>query len=290
MRKDYHALAIFVSVADAGSFSAAGRRMKLSTSVVSHHIANLENRLGVSLFFRSSRKLSLTPEGHRILDAARRMVDAGNEALDALSDTSDQPVGALRIAMPAFGQHTNLYRAIWQFSSDNPMVSIFVGSSDKQVDLVEGGFDLAIRIGNMPDSSLMTKRICPFHRTLVASPDYLKSRPAIHAPEDLRSCDFVSLSMLPDEITLLQDEQVFTFEPDNVSTEVDTITAAKSAVIAGLGIQHLPDREVVDELSSGSLVEVLPSWQLPVLGIYVVWPENGPQKKLTRRLIDHLAH
>lgn len=236
MTKGYYALAIFVAVAETGSFTAAGRRIKLSTSVVSHHIGNLEERLGFSLFFRSSRKLSLTSEGKQILSAARRMVEAGDEALDILTTASDQPVGALRIAMPAFGVHTQLYQAIWGFAKQHPMVATQISSSDEQVNLVEKGFDLAVRIGVMPDSSLMAKRICPFHRVLVASPDYISQSQPINTPEDLLDHKFISIAMLPDEITLLRDEQSFAFEPKHVSTEVDTISAALSAVSAGLGI------------------------------------------------------
>lgn len=103
MIESFRGLAIFVAVADAVNFSAAGRRMKLSTSVVSHHVSKLEAKLNVPLFFRSTRSLLLTSEGQQLLEAARRMVEAGEEALEALSDQSEQPVGALRLALPAFG-------------------------------------------------------------------------------------------------------------------------------------------------------------------------------------------
>lgn len=106
MIDDFKGLAVFVAVTESGSFSAAGRRLNLSTSVVSHHVSRLESKLGVSLFFRSTRALSLTSEGHKILDAAKRMVSAGSEAIDALAGEIDQPVGALRMTIPAFGQYS----------------------------------------------------------------------------------------------------------------------------------------------------------------------------------------
>lgn len=104
MIDDYRGLAIFVAVVNAGSFSGAGRRLKLSTSVVSHHISQLESKLGVSLLFRSTRSLSLTPEGKNILESAQKMVSAGEEALDALVDNRDETIGSLRITMTAFGE------------------------------------------------------------------------------------------------------------------------------------------------------------------------------------------
>ena len=173
MIEDYRGLAVFVAVVDAGSFSAAARRLKLSTSVVSHHVSKLEAKLGTPLFFRSTRSLSLTGEGHQILDAARRMVNAGEEAIDALADHIDQPVGALRITLPAFGDNSPVHKAIWQFAHNHPMVAISLHSSDYLADLVKDGFDLAIRLGTLSDSSLKNRRIGTFSRALVASPEYL---------------------------------------------------------------------------------------------------------------------
>lgn len=290
MRKDYYALAIFVAVVDAGSFAAAGRRIKLSTSVVSHHISSLEERLGVSLFYRSSRKLSLTMEGKAVLQSARHMVDAANKAMDSVIDASAEPAGSLRIALPAFGIHTNLYQSIWSFKKKYPRVSLFVSSSDEQIDLIEHSFDIAVRIGKLPDSSLISKRICPFYRVLVASPNYLATKPKVSSIQELKELEFIAISRLSPDITLTRNGHETSFEPKNITVEVDSISTAKSAVLSGLGVQHLPDKEVEHELATGELVEVLPEWQLPVLSIYIVWPENGTQKKLTRHLIEHLSH
>ncbi len=289
MIEDYRGLAVFVAVADAGSLSAAGRRLKLSTSVISHHLSRLETKLGVTLFFRSTRSMSLTPEGQAALGPARRMVEAGEAALDALSQTSDQPVGALRITMPAFGERTHLRQSVWEFARQHPLVAISLHSSDKPADLVKEGFDLAIRLGVLADSSLKSRRIGDFARVLIASPDYLATRPPVRTIEDLAGCSFVALSMLPDRMTLEHQGRSVVFEPENFRIEVDSITAAKSAILAGLGVQHLPLGEVEAELASGELVRVLPQWNLPLLGIYAVWPDIGPQKNLTRRLIDFLV-
>ncbi|WP_371168979.1 LysR family transcriptional regulator [Aliiroseovarius sp. 2305UL8-7] len=285
---EYRGLAVFVAVAEAGSFSGAGRRLKLSTSVVSHHISKLEAKIGASLFFRSTRSLSLTAEGRASLPAARAMVDAAQEAMDVLAETSDQPTGALRVTLPAFGDRSPLHRAIWRFARKYPMVAVSIHANDYPVDLVKEGYDLAIRLGVLKDSTMMSKRIGSFRRKLVASPEYLASRPKIRSVEDLLACDFISIAMLSDKITLLKADEQFSFEPENVRVEVHSLASAKSAILEGLGIQHLPDSEADDEIAAGMMVEVLPQWSLPELGIYAVWPDIGPQKKLTRRLIDFL--
>lgn len=289
MIEDYRSLAVFVAVADTGSLSAAGRRLKLSTSVVSHHLSRLEAKMGVTLFFRSTRSMSLTSEGQSALEPARRMVDAGEEALDVLGAGSSEPIGSLRITMPAWGEQLRLRQALWEFARSHPMVSISLHSSDAPADLIKDGFDLAIRLGTLADSSLKSRRIAEFSRVLVATPQYLASRPALVTLGDLAACDFIAISVLPDMMTLVRDGKSVSFLPEKVRVEVDTIGSAKSAILAGLGIQHLPFGEIEKEIASGKLVKVLPEWSLPDLGVYAVWPDVGPQKILTRRLIDFLV-
>lgn len=289
MIDDLRGLAVFSAVAQAGSFSAAGRQLKLSTSVVSHHVSRLEGKLGVPLFFRSTRSLSLTHEGRQILSAAQRMVQAGEEALDSLSDQSAHPVGALRLALPAFGLGSAVHRAVWSFVRAYPGVSLSLHSSDRQVDLVRDGYDLALRLGTLADSALKSRRIGTFRRLLVATPGYLQGRPPITTLEALLACDFIGFSMLPTAITLTRASEDVTITPEHIRVEVDAVAAGKAAVLAGLGVQNLPLSEIEEEVRTGALVEVLPDWRLPDLGIFAVWPDLGPQKKLTRRLIDHLA-
>lgn len=287
---DYRALAIFVAVHEAGSFSSAGRRLKLSTSVVSHHISRLEARLGASLFFRSTRSLSLTPEGQAILPSARAMVTAAGEALDMLTDSADTPVGALRVTLPGLGEHSPWHRSLMRFVRSHPMIAMSIHMSDYPVDLIREGFDLAIRLGVLSDSALKSKRIGSFQRKLVASPAYLAGRSRIKTLEDLQEAAFISMAMLPDAITLVHDGEQISFEPENVRLEVHSLSAAKLAVLEGIGIQHLPTSEVDLEIAEGRLVEVLPQWAPPDLGVYAVWPDLGPQKKLTRRLIEFMSH
>ncbi len=289
MTDSYRGLAIFVAVNEAGSFSAAGRRLKLSTSVVSHHISNLEKTLGTPLFFRSTRSLTLTTEGQKILDAAQRMVAAAEEALDTLSDESEQPTGSLRISMPAFGLNSTLHTAVWQFARAHPLVAISLHNSDKPVDLIREGYDLAIRLGHLTDSTLKNRRIGTFDRMIVASPAYLANRANIKDIDELVECDFISLAMVPDRFIVRQDGEDLMITLQNVRLEVDSVSAGRAAVREGLGLMSMPVDEIEEDLKSGAIVEVSDRWKLPSLGVYAVWTDTGGQKKLTRRLIDYLA-
>ena len=124
---------------------------------------------------------------------------------------------------------------------------------------------------------------------MVAAPSYLRTRAPVLTPGDLRTCDFISFAMLPDEVTLTRRGEIVVFTPERIRLEVDAVDAAKLAILSGLGLRNLPASEVEIELAQGSLVEVLPQCCAPVLGVFAVWPDNGPQKKLTRRLIDYLV-
>ncbi|MGR3512816.1 MAG: LysR family transcriptional regulator [Paracoccaceae bacterium] len=289
MADDFKALAVFAAVAEAGSFSAAARRLKLSTSVVSHHVSKLEARLGVTLFYRSTRSLSVTAEGEKVLPSARQMVASADEALDVLAEDTDQLVGALRIAMPTFGLHMSVHQAVWAFARRHPMVALSLSSSDRQVDLVRDGFDVGIRLGELADSSLKVRRIGSFSRVLVASPEYLSGAAPVRTPEDLKDHAFLTFAMLPATVVLQKAGEQVRFDPQNVRVEVDSVLAAKAALLAGLGMQRLPVSEVQGELERGELVEVLPGWRPPELGVYAVWPDSGAQRRLTRRFVDALV-
>jgi DNA-binding transcriptional LysR family regulator len=289
MIDDYRALAIFATVAETDGFTAAGRKLKLSTSVVSHHVSRLEERLGTSLFFRSTRSISLTPEGARLLPAAKRMVAAGTEAFDALAETVNQPVGNLRVAMPAFGSDEPVTKRVWQFAGENPRVSLSLDMSDVQADLIKDGYDVAIRLGTLDDSALRTRKIGTFHRVLVAAPQYLEAAGRIENPQDLKGCAFIGLGKVPSKFSLLRGKEKVEVTPKNLRIEVNTVTGAKEAILAGIGMQRLPLSEVRTELEAGTLVHILPDWSLPVSNIYAVWPANAQLKHLTRHFIDFIA-
>ncbi|MEM9145551.1 MAG: LysR family transcriptional regulator [Pseudomonadota bacterium] len=289
MLDHFRGLAVFVKVAQTGSFAAAARELRLAPSVVSHHVTQLETRLGVVLLYRSTRSLSLTGEGHSLLPFARKMVASAEEALDAVAVTGDQLTGSLKITMPAFAEKGPLHQIIWDFALANPSVHLTVHQTDRRPDMIAEGFDLAIRFGALRDSALKSRRIGDFERKLVCAPAYLAGIGPLHRPEDLRRCDYIGLSMIPDVYHLIRDGEQVEIVPEMVRIQVDSVTAAKSAALAGLGIQRLPLSEVEEDIARGALVELLPDWSPPMLGIHAVWPDTGKQRRLTRRLIDHLV-
>lgn len=224
-----------------------------------------------------------------MLDAARRMVAAGEEALETLSDAGGELSGEIRVTMPAFGDDTNLQQCIWDFLRVYSKVNMTIHKSDVAVDLVKEGFDLAIRFGEAAGQSMLSKRIGDFHRTLVAAPAYLETQPPIKTPDDLQRCDFIGFLMLPDGFTLLREKRRVNVEPVHKRITTNSIHCVKAALLAGLGVQRLVTSEVATHLADGSLVHVLPDWSLPVQGVYAAWPVNGPQKAITKQLVASLS-
>ncbi|WP_417415250.1 LysR family transcriptional regulator [Hoeflea sp.] len=288
MIDDLRALAIFAKVAEAGSFSAAGRALRLSTSVVSHHVKALETRHGVTLLHRSTRALSLTSDGQRLLQSARRMVEAAEEGFDAIADISAEPAGALKLTAPAFLTNSLQESAIWQFARRYPHVAITLHGSDEQINLVAEGYDMAIRLGAMPESTLRSRKIGTFERWLVAAPSYLETIEKPSVPQDLARCDFVLLDMLPDKFVLTRGTEEVTIHPDQSRVLVNSISGARSAVLAGLGLQKLPVSEIGEDLAAGRLVRVLPEWSLPTLNIYAVWPASSRRSSLVNLLLEFI--
>ncbi len=290
MIDELRSMAIFATVVETGSFSAAGRRLHLGTSVVSYHVSELEKRLGVTLLYRSTRALSMTHEGERLLEAAQRMISAAADGLDTIADLSAEPSGALHLTAPAFLQNSPYEAAIWSFAERYNNVAITLRSSDKVDDIIGEGWDLAIRIGRLKDSALKARRLGDFERRLVASPAYLASVETIKTPKDLQHRGFVSIEMVPDTETMSYKDKQQTVSYDQIRIRVDTVRAARSAVLAGLGLQSLPLSEIADDLQQGRLVHVLPNWSLEKLGVFAVWPETGPRSALTRRLLEHIKN
>ena len=255
------------------------RALRLSTSVVSHHVKALETRHGVTLFHRSTRALSLTSDGQKLLEAARRMVDAAEDGFNAIADISAEPAGALRLTVPAFLKNSPQENAIWRFARRYPHVAVTLNSTDEQINLMAEGYDMAIRLGAMAESSLRNRKIGTFERVLVAAPSYLQTIEKPLDPTDLARCDFVALDMLPDKFVLVRGKEEVTVLPEQSRVLVNSISAARSAVLAGLGVQKLPLSEIGEDLAAGRLVRILPDWSLPTLNIHAVWLSHEPPQQ-----------
>ena len=279
-------IAIFAKVAEEGSFSGAARDLRISTSVVSQHVSKLERDLGVTLLYRTTRAISLTHEGQTLLLSAKEMIDSVQRGLNDIRFSKAEPAGSLKVTMPGFVRRSKFESALWSFARKYRSVAITLSSGDKPLDLIREGYDLALRLGEMRDSTLRSKKIGEFERKLVASPSYLAKVGTPTGVRDLQQFDFISMKNLPEKIELWKDEKKEVLKDLNSRIFVDSVANARSAVIGGMGIQRLPVSEIANDLREGTLVEVLPDWSLKALPIYVVWPGNSVKSDLRQLLID----
>src|SRR5580700_8826000 len=169
MIDELRALAIFAKVVEAGSFRSAANTLKLSPSVVSHHVAQLEERLGVALLYRSTRQLSLTFEGEKLFASAKSMISAAENGLNSIKHQTSEPSGKLNLTVPAFLTRSALVRDIAAFAKAFPKIALSISFTDVQQDVIREGIDLAIRVGELKDSALKSKRLYDMKRKLVVS-------------------------------------------------------------------------------------------------------------------------
>ncbi len=288
MIDDLRALAVFAKTVESRSFRAAATTLNLSPSVVSHHVSQLEERLGVALLYRSTRRLSLTQDGQALFEHARAMLEAAESGFNAIAQRSTEPAGRLSVTLPAFLARGKLVEGMAAFAQAYPKIALSIDFSDVRQDLIRDGIDLAIRIGPLEDSGLKSRKLFDIKRCLVASPSSLAGRPNAQAPEDLLDCEWIGLRMRPNYKTLINgagDVRRIDFAPRIV---VNSIDAACQLAIAGLGLATPPSFLVEDDLRTGRLVEPLPTWTVSSLGAYAVWPHNAARESLTSRLVQFL--
>jgi len=288
---DLEALAVFAKVAEYRSFSRAATELKLSKPTVSKAIGRLERRLGTTLFNRTSRRLALTEAGTRLLARANAMLAEAEAAESEAISQAQTARGLLRIAAPmSFGV---LYLAplLPAFFREYPEVSIDLNLSDDIVDIVGMGFDAAVRIAVLPDSSLLARRLCAMPIHLVASPAYLKAHGSPTHP--LRLSEHVGLGY---SYQLTQGVWQFRKKSGEVATvrpagplRVNNGEAMLPSLIAGVGIGVLPDFIVRPALDAKQLEIILPEWSLPEGAVYWLTPPGGPKPQRVAALADFLA-
>lgn len=288
MIDELRALAIFAKVVEAGSFRSAAKTLKLSPSVVSHHVAQLEERLGVALLYRSTRRLSLTYEGEKLFISAKAMLSAAEKGLNGIAYHAPEPTGKLNLTLPAMLTKSPLVDDIAAFAKAFPKVALSISFSDIQLDLIRESIDLAIRIGNLQDSTLKSKRLFMMKRKIVIAPSVMHRHKSPRKLKDLLKWDWIGLKMRPNTKTLINQKgqiYIIDFEPRII---VDSMDAACQLAIAGLGLVTPPAFFVAEDINQGRLVEPLPEWQAESLPIYAVWPPNASKESLTYRLISFL--
>ncbi|MGS1006551.1 LysR family transcriptional regulator [Achromobacter anxifer] len=281
---------VFVQVAETRSFVAAGRLLGVSASAIGKSVARLEEKLGVRLFHRSTRSVTLTAEGALFLERSRRILAEIEAAELELSQAAAAPRGRLRVSLPLVSGL--VLPVLGEFMREYPEIELDLDFTDRMVDVIEEGFDAVVRTGEPADSRLSARRLGSFQILLVASPAYLASRGTPKAPADLlhHSClhyRFPSSGKL--EAWALRQAAG---EPElqlPVSMICNNIETRTCFALQGLGIAYLPDFAIREPLADGSLVPVLAGQAERTNVFHMLWPASKHPSPKVRALVDFLA-
>ena len=285
-------LEVFVAVAERGSFSKAADDLDLSNSAVSKQVAALEERLGVRLLNRTTRRVSLTDVGQAYWERAKAVLADLEEADAAAASLHDEARGVLKMSVPFSFSLRHLPPVIADFMAAHPKLEIDLVLNDRFVDIVDEGFDVAIRIGELVDSSLKARRLAPVRRVLAASPAFLDRVGRPETPEDLNGDWCLRYSIGGDTLELEREGN-----PGEIAAQVRTSGALRAnngdmireAMLRDTGIASLPTFIIGEDLKSGALERVLPGWCARTIAMYAVYPPGKALSAKVRLLIDFLA-
>jgi len=284
-----HEIEAFVAVAERGSFAAGARALGVSGPYASKLVARLEERIGQRLLQRTTRRLALTDAGERYLADAQRALGILAASAEGLRDASGPLQGPIRVSAPTGLGLQVLADLFHRFATDHPGVHLTTSYLDRRVDLVAERYDLAVRLGSLPDSSLVARRIATFHRGIVASPEVAATVTHARVPGDLTGVDAVTYegSEYPERWLLDHDGERATARVRSRLT-ADNGRAAALGAAAGLGLACLPTFHTRDLEASGRLVRVLPDWRSEVPA-QVVFPTGTHLPRRVRALVDFLV-
>lgn len=281
---------VFIRVVDAGGIGRAAEQLNIAKSAVSRRLSELEERLGTRLINRTTRTSSLTDAGRSYYERAVKVLDYVSEMNAETTEAGAALSGNLRLAVPLSFGLMHLSPAIDQFTNQHPKLTIQIDFSDRQVDIVEEGFDLVIRIADLQDSSIQARKLCPVNHALVGSPEYLSRKGTPLTPADLKHHDILKyggsrISLWHIKDTKGQKHQL-NLPSKIVANNGDFL---KDMAIAGHGIIILPTFLVWKELVSGELVKILPESTLPSINAYAVYPKNRYLAHRARLFIDFIV-
>jgi DNA-binding transcriptional LysR family regulator len=288
---DLEAWAIFAKIAQTGSFAAAASEFRLSVATVSKALKRLEMRLGERLIHRTSRRFALTETG-RVLAVRAAQVLADGEAIEAEAQaTSAMPHGRVRLAAPMSFGLRHIAPALPDFLHAYPEISVDLQLDDRMVDLIAGGIDVAVRIADLPDSSLVARRLCPVRRWVVGTPAYFARHGTPKRPRDLKDHACLCYSYLASGETWRFTNARGIEEGVTVKGPLSATNAEALgfALDAGLGIALQPDFLAWDALRQGRLTTVLDGWSAPPIAVNLLTPPGGPRAARVAVLLDFLV-
>ncbi|GLX78666.1 transcriptional regulator [Thalassotalea insulae] len=289
MIDELRAMAIFAQVVKLGSFRAAAKALKLSPSVVSYHVAQLEQQVGTALIYRSTRKLSLSHEGKVLVKHIDTMMHAAQQGLDEISHRETKLTGKLAVTLPTALIKSPITKQISLFAHQHPNVALSLLYSDSREDIIANGIDLAISAGELTSSNLKAKRIGKIQRTLVCSPECYARYQTPTQPQQLAQWQWLKLAMLPNYRDFQHPDFGKVKVPFSHQLSVNTVDAMVQLCLLGHGLATPANYQVNDLITQGQLVQVLPQWQITPIPLYAVWPNNVAERSLTKQLLTFIS-
>lgn len=284
-------IAIFVKVVDVGSFTGAAEALETSQPVVSKSVTRLEQRLGVRLLNRTTRRISLTEAGTELYRKSAAAIAQLDDAQLDIGRYQTEPRGTLRLSAPTSFTLLHLRQRLARFLERYPHVTLELALEDRVVDIVEDGYDAALRIGVLSDSSLIARKLAPCKQVICASPKYLERHGAPQALEDLLNHNCIVYTLGRDARTwrLLADDGSEVQVPVRGNAYVNSGLLEHALALEGVGIAFLPTFYVGDALREGKLVRLLEHVRVPEVGVYLVYPDRRSMLPKLKALLDFLV-
>lgn len=284
-------IAVFVKVVERSSFTAAAEALEMSQPVVSKAVTRLEEKLGARLLNRTTRRLSLTEAGSELYRRSVRALQEIENAELEVARFQTEPRGTLRVSAPMSFSILQLGSKLQSFMDRYPGVSVELNLDDRRVDLVDEGFDIAIRIANLQDSSLVARKIAPCRQVICAAPSYLEKHGMPELPEDLLEHNCILYSFLTNarEWRLTDPQGETHVVPLKGSLQTNNGLVNRAAALSGIGLVMLPTFYVGDQIRSGELKLVLCKFRPADMAVYAVYPERRNLTPKVRAFIDFLA-
>ena len=290
--QNFNELNYFLTLAQAASFVKAGQLLGISSSALSHSMKNLETRLNLRLFNRTTRNVSLTEAGQQLFEQLLPLYQAINHEVDALNDFLNTPSGLIRINAPAVAAEAVLYPKLKSILSQYPKIRLEIVVDNRWVDIVKEGFDMGVRLGNDVSKEMIAVPIsAPLRMALVASPDYLATHGAPKTLDDLYQHSLIGVRISAGHGSEMQWEfkykkELITFEPKSQLSINNHLRL--QAVSDGLGIAWIAHMSVADAIQSGKLVELLPEYAMTYDPLYLYYPSRRGHSNVFKLIVDAL--